>query len=327
MGYVRNWMYRLLAAEPWLAARRRRVAQGGVTVFMYHDIGADDENVDVWQIVRRSDFLRQIDYVRRHYDIVSLDDALAALHGPEEGRERPMAVFTFDDGHRGYVDHLLPVTQSEALPVTLYIATGHIESGQPYWFDRLINHLQSTRPIHLDLNRFGLGCHWINGTHGPQNWARIQAVLMAIKSLPVEQCDAVTDAIIEQIPQAGPAPMVPLQPQEVQVLAQAKGITIGAHTDGHEVLPKLSLDEARHSIARSVIKLQEWTGQTPRHFAYPAGYHNHALQNLVESMGFATAMTTDTGIWHRHESLFRIPRISIGRYDSLDTFKVNSVRV
>ena len=43
---------------------------------MYHDIGRDDDDIDIWQVVRRRDFLQQVNYLRQHYDIVSLDEAL-----------------------------------------------------------------------------------------------------------------------------------------------------------------------------------------------------------------------------------------------------------
>lgn len=324
MGYLSNLAYWLAASPPLLSIQRFRVARGGVTVFMYHDIGDDRQDIDAWQIVRRTDFLRQIDYLRKHYDIVDLDTALRAIDQPMDGK--PLAVLTFDDGHRGNIEHLLPIVQREQLPVCLYIATGHVETGQAYWFDRMVNKLQSEHPIELDLQKFSMGRHRLNVQKGPENWAKIQKLLVAIKSLPADQCDSVADAVIAQVSSSITDVMTPLTPAEVKELSRCPNIILGAHTDGHEVLTKLSTAEARTSIEKSVAKLSEWTGQTPRHFAYPAGYHNAALQQLVEEMGFASAMGTDDGIWRPKQSRFRIPRISVGRYDHLDKFKVNALR-
>lgn len=324
MGYLSDLAYWLAATPPLLAVQRHRIARGGITVFMYHDIGDDREDIDVWQIVRRSDFLRQVDYLRRYYDIVDLDTALQASHQPKG--DKPLAVLTFDDGHRGNIEHLLPIVQSEALPVTLYIATGHVESGQPYWFDRMVNQLQSDRVINLDLRRFNMGQHRINDIRGPQNWAKIQKLLVAVKSLPADQCDPVANAILQQVPASSPAVMTPLTPAEVTELSRCSNIILGAHTDGHEVLTKLSLDAARQSIEESVSKLKAWTGRIPQHFAYPAGYNNTDLERLVEDMGFASAMGTEDGIWRPQHSRFCIPRIAVGRYDHLDKFKVNALR-
>lgn len=324
MGVISNLAYGVLASWPILPLRRRRLARSGITVFMYHDIGDDSTDIDVWQIVRRSDFLRQVDYLRQHYRIVDLEQALREIQSPES--DKPLAVLTFDDGHRGNIEHLLPIVEQEQLPVTLYIATGHVETGQPYWFDRIVNHLQSRQPIDLDLRDVGLHRYRFNETRGALNWAKMQELLMAIKRLPAERCDPITEQIMQRLPQTGKQAMVPLTPDEVRTLSKIPGITIGAHTDGHEVLTKVNLSVAEESIRQSVIKLQKWTGAAPRHFAYPAGYHNEALQKLICNMGFASAMSTDSGIWRPHHGLYRIPRISVGRYDTLNKFMVNALK-
>jgi hypothetical protein len=76
---VKQALYRVVASEAVLGRLRGRVARAGVTVFMYHDLGADDAVDDAWQVVRRRDFIDQVDYLRRCYDIVDLDTALAWL--------------------------------------------------------------------------------------------------------------------------------------------------------------------------------------------------------------------------------------------------------
>ncbi|HEX5311186.1 polysaccharide deacetylase family protein [Aquabacterium sp.] len=322
MGLISNLAYGVLASWPVLPLRRR-LARSGITVFMYHDIGDDRTDIDVWQIVRRTDFLRQVDYLRKHYTLIDLEQALREIHSPRS--DKPYAVLTFDDGHRGNIEHLLPIVQQEQLPVTLYIATGHVDTGKPYWFDRIVNHLQSNQAIDLDLRDVGLEHYRFNETRGAANWARMQKLLMAIKRLPADRCDPVTEQIVKRLPQKGKQAMVPLTPEEVGALSKISGITIGAHTDGHEVLTNVDLSVAEESIRQSVIKLQKWTGTAPKHFAYPAGYHNEALQELICKMGFASAMSTDSGIWRPQHGLFRIPRISVGRYDTLNKFMVNAL--
>src|SRR6187200_2180919 len=69
---------------------------------------------------------------------------------------RPAAVLTFDDGGAGNHQHLLPVVEEARVPVTVFVATGHVESGQLYWFDRVVNALQVVEPISLDMRDVGL---------------------------------------------------------------------------------------------------------------------------------------------------------------------------
>lgn len=325
MTGVTDFIYGTLANEPLLSFQRLRKSRKGVTMFMYHDIGSDRRDVDAWQVVRRSDFLRQVEYIRRHYDLVGIDQAVDLQQTGQVGRsKRPLAVLTFDDGHRGNFEFLLPIVEQEALPVTLYIATGHIESGTGYWFDRIVNRLQSEKPIKLDLRAHGLGVRQFNDRRGSSNWSLIQSLLVAIKSGSPERCELIADEIIRKLPSGGEDLLRPLQIDELKDLSRCKWITLGAHTHGHEVLTLLDASTAKESIEDSISRLQGWTGLTPKHFAYPAGYFNTELMQLVRDLGFRSAATTEPGIWFSDQSQYAIPRISVGRYDSFSKFKLFS---
>lgn len=324
MSILAKIVYPLLATSPLFFLRRAWVASKGITVFMYHDIGRDDDNIDIWQVVRLRDFLAQLDYIRQHYDIVSIDEALQAAQS--ELPPKPLAVLTFDDGLQGNIHHLLPVVEKERVPVVIYVATGHVETGLPYWFDKLVNRLQVKRPVTVNLSEFGLGTHNFNTNHGAENWAKIHALLALIKTRPKEECIRITEAAILQIPEEGGMRMAPLSPEDVKTLADCPYITIGAHTNGHEILTQLDMASAEATIADSVTKLRRWTTQDVHHFAYPAGFYNQRVADLVKRMGFKTSMTTDHGIWSPKDSVFAIPRIAVGRYDGIHTFKINSIR-
>lgn len=312
-------------SAPVMNRLRRKVAGHGVTVLMYHELGGDDDACDVWQIVRRGDFLRQVDYLRRHYEIVPLDRALEVVEQGAFG-DRPLAVLTFDDGHRGNAEHLLPIVRQEGLPVTIYVATGHIEDQRAYWFDRVVNALQRPGEARVDLSRHGLGDYLVPARPGPRRWVQIDRVLHAIKSLPPARCDEAADEVCRQVGGAGLRPaMWPMTREELRAVAAHPLVTIGAHSHGHEALTLLPLDEARLSIDLARQRTQEWLGRSVQHFAYPSGLHDAKLVSLVREMGFASAMSNHAGHWRSPDVRYEIPRISVGRYDSLDKFKVETV--
>lgn len=323
---VGNVVYHAASAGPILRPLQRRIAARGVTVFMYHELGGDREDVEAWQVVRRSDFLRQIDHVRRHYRIVSLDEAMDT-HAYRGGSEKPVAVITFDDGHRGTLDHLVPIIESEALPATLYVATGHIVDERPYWFDRVVNALQIRQPLVVDLSRWGLPVYAFDGTRGARNWSQIEAVLATVKQLPAADCEAVADhieACTKALDRSRPA-LTPLHAADVTAMARQPLLTLGSHSHGHEVLTNIPLEMATASVQRSQRLLQSWTGRKIDHFAYPGGFTNPALQVMTQQLGFRSAMGTRIGVWTDHSPLFDIPRVAVGRYDSLDKFKTVSI--
>jgi peptidoglycan/xylan/chitin deacetylase (PgdA/CDA1 family) len=311
----------LTAEAPYAVLRARALRGNPVTLLTYHTIGADDEDFDAWTVLRRRDFLDQVERLRRDYDIVSLDDALSRTESA-----RPRVVLTFDDGHTGWHDHLLPIVEREALPVTLYVATGHVQSGVPYWFDAVVNAVQTVEPLTLDAGDAGLGRITLNRERGEANWLRISALLEAMKA----QQPAPRDALAARIVAAAQAcrrprfrALAPLAVAQVRELAQSRWVTIGSHSHGHQLLDRIDLELARDSIGRSMTLLAEWTGRTVTHFAYPNGNYNAALAAALPALGMVSAVTTRHGLWRGDGSRFELPRVNVGRFDDAARWRLN----
>ncbi len=318
---IKAWARRVLASGPVYTTLRRRADNGGALFLTYHTIGTDNEDFDAWTVVRRSDFLRQVEALRRHFDIVSIDAALASPGGP-----RPRAVLTFDDGHTGWHEHLLPIIEREGLPVTLYVATSHIESARAYWFDRVMNAVQVRSPITVDLTRFGLGTRHFGKSQGSHAWTAVSSLLEALKACSESTRDEAV-AALEQATGAAPKrrfePLRPLGIDQLRAVSDATSlVTIAAHSDDHRLLDRIALEDARTSLERCRDKLRTWTGRDVAHVAFPNGNFNAALSKLVADMGFASAATTRPGRHRAGDDVYALPRVFVGRYDDLDRFKL-----
>jgi peptidoglycan/xylan/chitin deacetylase (PgdA/CDA1 family) len=318
----------VIAASPVYGAMRlRALRESPMTALTYHALGADDEDFDAWIVVRQGDFLKQVDLLRRHYELVSLDEAVAA-HTAGKPSNRPRAVITFDDGHESLHRYLLPIVERERIPVTVYIATGHIQTGQSYWFDRVMNALQTSKPTRLDLHEEGLGAWTVGVTRGERNWNVISDVLQTLKKLTPERREQTCQRITEKMadaPRPHFTPLAPMNLSQLKELSSLRWVTLGAHTHCHNLLDQLTLTEARDSIAQSRDLLREWTGRPVDHFAYPNGNHNGDLVREVEALGFASAFTAEKGLWPRGTSRYAASRIAVGRYDDLSKFKLDLV--
>jgi peptidoglycan/xylan/chitin deacetylase (PgdA/CDA1 family) len=271
------------------------------------------------------EFRRQMDLLRSYYEVVSLDEAIARAADQRAGRRgRPLAVVTFDDGHCGLHRYLLPYVEQEHLPVTVFVATGHVESGCSYWFDRAMNALQTQHPWTIDLRELGLGIYRVGLQRGQPNWEVIGALLDTMKRLPPDQREVVCDELVHQTQGAQSprfSPLMPLSMTQLQDLGRSPWVTIGAHTHGHELLDQLPPDAAWQTMAHSRQLLQSWTGLPIRHFAYPNGNYNADLASQARDLGFASAFTTRIGLWVGDNDLYQLPRIPVGRYDDLSRFK------
>ena len=302
-----------------LRARRR----GGAAILCYHTLGPDAETMDAWTVLRVAHFRAQIEAIRADWEIVSLDEALAA---PADGR--PRAVLTFDDGEAGLHRHLLPLIEAERLPVTIYVSTGQIETGRPYWFDRVMNALQAEGAFVLDLAGHGLGRRAFGGAKGPARWAEISDLLEALKRLDPGPREAAAEAICAEGPgSAGVTPLAPLTRAELDELARHPLVTIGGHSHGHELLDRIPAGEARASVDRCRALLEDWTGRPVRHFAYPNGNHGGEVPALVAAAGFASATVLGQRLHRPGDDSFRLPRLAIGRYDDVTRLRLRLVEV
>ena len=290
-----------------------------VAILMYHTLGRDDDDFDAWTVVRVSDFKQQVAFVRRYYDIVSLDEALTA-----DANERPMAVVTFDDGDIGLHEHLLPLVDELELPATIYVSTGQVETGERHWFDKVMNALQPTTPLQIDLTSLGLETWTIGAERGEANWFVIASLLDRLKTVTPAVRDAACKVILAQAERldcrSRSAPLGPMSIEQLRRLARHPLVTIGSHTHCHSLLDRIPLGEATASIARSCRLLEQWTGARPAHFAYPNGNHSPALERAVASLGFRSATTAGGGRWFGGGNLMALQRLPVGRFDDLGRF-------
>jgi len=324
---LRDTAYRPLASEAVLKWLRKRSLGGKAVVLMYHEVAPDAEGIEAWTVVRESDFVRQMKYLSSEFNVVSLSDALRLISGDnaDPGDGRPTAVVTFDDGYSGNMRTLLPAVKSMKIPVTIFVATKAVQDRIVYWYDRLISALQGDTMIELDLTDLGLGLYRINRRRGDENWRQIERLLADLKAVePARRAEAVEDILKRLAPLKGKGRyrLAHLSIEEVREISACPLVTIGAHSHCHSILTQLSDEDMRESVKTSKRLLQEWTGRDVPYFSYPNGNFDEKVVGALKAEGFECSLTTESRAWDRVDPVFAIPRIGIGRYDSMDLFKI-----
>ncbi len=80
-------------------------------------------------------FLRQVNYLLRHYRVVSLSEAVELIRkGPVRV---PTVAITFDDGYAENFINLRAVTEETGVPIGYFVATEHISAGNEFAHDDL----------------------------------------------------------------------------------------------------------------------------------------------------------------------------------------------
>jgi peptidoglycan/xylan/chitin deacetylase (PgdA/CDA1 family) len=302
--------------------RRTRI-RTGITVFTYHEVLAET-GVDAWTVVSAASFYDQLDYLRRHTSVLSIDEALEYV---SRGTSRhPVTVLTFDDGYSGNATTALPIAESLGLPIAVFVSTRWIQTRKLYWYDRIITSVGSDTDFEWNLAFAGLGRYRWYAADGPdRRWIETQRLLTDLKELPAVTREAVVAQLVGRV--RVPETLRPLDAAELEQLARSPLVTIGAHSHGHERLSQEEEVDARVSVATSKRLLETWLQRPVVHFAYPNGDVTPGVEAVVRDSGFASAFASRRDLWRRGDSAFCIPRIGVGRYDSLSTFKLKTAGI
>jgi hypothetical protein len=103
----------------------------------------------------------------------------------------------------------------------------------------------------------------------------------------------------------------------------SEGVTLGAHTQTHPIMTRISLAQVRQEINGSQQDLKREVGNVLPIFCYPGGSHDEVLVRILKEEGFVMAFTALDG--HndlRSADLLRLRRTNISRRTSLPFFRL-----
>ncbi len=289
--------------------RRRRHARRDFRLFVleYHDVtdGSESEGT-----VGAARFAAHLEYLKRHFKLVSLAAGAERLAAPE-GLNEDLVVITFDDGYVGNYEAAWPALRAAGIPATIFVTTGFLD-GEELWVDFARRAITAARqqtpslpPQAEERLRDTLG-----------SWPPTDSTDTLVRRLkytpPQRRQGVISD--LRQADLEMPAPARPLSWAQVSEL-QAGGIEIGAHTVSHPILSTLEPAEQEAEILSSRDRIAEATGITPTTFAYPNGsakdFDRHSVEILARA-GFLAACTTRRGSNRPGCDLLTLKRLGIG---------------
>ena len=288
------------AARAWRRLRRRR-GDHRVFVLEYHDVGPDGPVEE--GIVSVSRFRAHVRWLRRHYPIVSLSEAVAQLARPG-GLAEDVVVITLDDGYAGTFEHAWPVLRGEGVPGAVFLTTGFLD-GEPLWFDVARRCLGAAR-------RAGIDAWGVARKHGRDESRPPRDLIAWMKRLPTTRRRALLADLEAELPALAPARRALTW---AQVRTIRGDIEIGAHTLTHPILAASNVTEQRREIEGSRARIAECTGTSPSLFAYPngaVGDFDESTIACVREAGFVAACTTTRGSNRAGCDRFRLRRLGVG---------------
>lgn len=143
----------------YLKNRRRQREQNFPVVMLFHHVITDKRKR---MGLPTEEFARHVQYLKKHYRIASLEEALKMLR---EGRvAQPTVVLTFDDGYAENFLCLRAVAESENVPVALFVCTERVSERAPFAHDLHANEagfpaLDWDQVRYLDQHNVAIGSH------------------------------------------------------------------------------------------------------------------------------------------------------------------------
>ena len=90
-------------------------------ILCYHSIGPDE----TYYSVKTKDFCQQMEFLRKKYNIVSLEEMTNLAEGQKNLPRRSIAV-TFDDGYADNYLNAYPYFKKYGIPATIFVTTGYV---------------------------------------------------------------------------------------------------------------------------------------------------------------------------------------------------------
>lgn len=225
----------------------RWMCKNKVAILLYHDVSPGV-------------FTKHLEYLSRHYKIITLDTLVLAIHSNDFSQIAPKSVvITIDDGHASNISLLSIIKQYRICP-TVYLCTQIINTNRHFWFR--IPHQSKRKKEHL--KRLS-------------NTERLALLKEATDFEPEKEY---------QDRQA-------LNKDEIHQMMDS--VDFQPHTQFHPILPNCNDIEATQEILDSKTDLEKLLGKECVHFSYPNGDYSQREIEIVKSGGFRSARTSDIG--------------------------------
>jgi len=229
----------------------------------HHLLGTRTHNV------RPEVFREHVELLKRHFDVVSVDELADRAR---TGRSlRGLAAVTFDDGYRSVFDYAVPVLEELGIPATLFLTGRLIETGS-FWRDSVRQVVESGRIEAFLAHAASLGLDVEDVRRDAAGFYRDTKRPGGLNTV------ALAGALDGFLVQAGSREEERLdglfcRPADIESwdVDGSAALSFGNHGFGHHVLSSLTADQQRRDIEYGESLLRKLGLPISRVFSIPFG--------------------------------------------------------
>jgi peptidoglycan/xylan/chitin deacetylase (PgdA/CDA1 family) len=262
-------------------------------------------------------FREHMRLLKAKYNLISPQQFRSCVQGGETCPPRTV-LLTCDDGLVNVLTDMLPIIQELDLPLLLFVTgASALQAGSMLWYEKLYLWLQEAHGV-TSVQLAGMSKPII--ARSDLQW---RPIIRELSQFSQEEREQFLGRVRTQlgIPETWESEysqneslrrrFFVLQATELRELWRA-GVTIGAHTLSHPMLPNMPTELAHAEIASSRAQIESVIGEPVWAFAYPFGDRDSVGDReagLAQSAGFECAFTNTEAAWGNTN--YRLPRIHV----------------
>ncbi len=269
-------------------------------------------------------FDKQLAFIDRHFEVVTLEKLLAYVNGDCRISRQPLSI-TFDDGYKDNYLYAFPQLLKYGFPAMFYLTTDCIDAKRPLWTSELRHIIFQSPKSSLYVNSLKAGFSMESEKERLTTIQELKAKIVVMEKWQREE-------ILEELRrEAGISTADKLSLDDIMLnwsdvkLMRNYRMQFGAHTLSHPSLPNIPEHEARNEILSSKRVLEERLCEEIRHFSYPnPGDKQHSSERIaaiLKEAGFSSAVTSIPGRVVEGDEVFQLKRKGIyALYQKLPDF-------
>lgn len=287
------------------------ISKNKIRVLFYHRVNKYGD----WFGIDTDVFGRQIEYLSRNFNLISLKDFFKILNR-EIIVKRPL-LLTFDDGYLDNYTDAYPILKKYSAPAVVFLTTDFIDNKMWIWHD-IYRHIVEKTPLkEIEVNLNGYRHKWSFENNLEKRKIR-RNIHYLYKDLPhserIQKLRDLAKLLKVDIPEHPTDKYAPLSWDNIKEMSK-NNIEFGSHTCTHEILSKLKNEDAHYELLQSKKRIEEELQLEVNAFAYPNGQEEDFTDEtkiLLKKSGYKLAFTTLNGLNNVTTDKFSIRRISAG---------------
>lgn len=267
----------------------------GIVYMLHHIAEKDIDRIPTNEDLKVSpSFLESIiiKYKKQGFSFVSLDQ-LSEIISNNQALDHPFLAFTIDDGYLDNYINAFPIFIKHQVPFAIFITTDFIDQKAILWWDVIEDLILQNKEIKIGNTRYP--CNSFQ-----EKWDTFRIFREQIMRF---HHDNLKDSLQQMFCNYNIDWLKPIKEKgmtwdQIKELSHHPLCTIGGHTITHPVLNKLDEASFRWEIKEGINRIEDVTGISVNHFAYPYGSSNEIgarEELLIQEFKFKTVFAATGG--------------------------------